>query len=253
MADGLFETMRVKEGKVLFEEDHFTRLWQGLKVLGFDLPLEVSEDMLKQQIMLLLKKNKCQGSARVRLSMTRGDGGLYDAINDQPAYIIQAWPLNDHIGEWNINGLVMGIQGEVKKSCDILSNIKHNNFLPYVIAALYAKKKQWNDAVVINSFGRIADTTIANIFIVKGEDISTPHLKEGCVAGIMRQALIRYSLENNSKIIEREITVQDLLSADEVFVTNSIQNIRWVQSIGESMYNNIITRKLYTSFIPTIS
>ncbi len=251
--DGLFETMRVKEGKVLFEEDHFNRLWQGLKVLGFDLPLDVSGEMLKRQITVLLKKNKCQGSARVRLSMIRGDGGLYDAINHQPAYIIQAWPLDDHIGEWNINGLVMGIQEEVKKSCDILANIKHNNFLPYIVAALYARKKQWNDAVVINSFGRIADTTIANIFIIKDENISTPHLKEGCVAGIMRQTLIRYLVENNWKITEREIAVPELLSADEVFVTNSIQNIRWVQSIGESRYNNTVTQKLYTSFIPTIS
>jgi branched-chain amino acid aminotransferase len=251
--DGLFETMRVKDGRVLFAEDHFNRLWQGLKVLGFELPLDISKDVLKEQISVLLKKNKCERSARLRLSMIRGDGGLCDAVNHRPAYIIQAWPLDDHVGEWNVNGLVMGIQEEVKKSCDILANIKSNNFLPYVMAALYAKRKQWNDAVVINSSGRIADTTIANIFIIKGENISTPHLKEGCVAGIMRQALIRYLLENNWAITEREISVEDLLSADEVFVTNSIQNIRWVQSIHETSYINAVTKKLYTSFIPTIS
>ncbi|MEO6720766.1 MAG: aminotransferase class IV [Ferruginibacter sp.] len=251
--DGLFETIKVKNDAILFEAAHFSRLWNGMRVLEFDFPAYFTKDILKEQIMQLAKKNNVERSARIRLSVFRGDGNLYDPVNNDPDYIIQALPLAADAGEWNINGLVTGIFREVKKNGDILSSLKHNNYLPSIMAARHAKKMKWDDTILLNSFGRIAETSIANIFIVRGEMISTPHLKEGCVAGIMRQALITYLQENNWKISEREITEQDLLVADEVFITNSIRNIKWVRQIGERVYTNIITQQIYNSFIPTIS
>ncbi len=62
-------------------------------------------------------------------------------LDNFPNYIIQTWALPEDNGELNSNGLDIGIYADVKKSCDILSNLKHNNYLPYVMAALHAKKK----------------------------------------------------------------------------------------------------------------
>lgn len=251
--DGLFETMKVKEGVLLFSEEHFSRLWNGMAVLGFELPAYFTKGFLKEHVCDLIKTNNIDASARVRLSVIRGDGGLLNAINNAPVYIIQASALNADIGEWNSDGLLIGVYDEVKKSCDVLSNLKHNNYLPYIMGARHAARMHWNDTIILNSFGRIADTAIANIFIVKDKMISTPHLKEGCIAGIMRQALIGHLLTNNWKVSERELTVEDLRSADEVFLTNSIRNIKWVQRIGETVYNSTITQQIYRSFLPTIS
>ena len=251
--DGLFETMRINSGRVVFEDEHFNRLWNGMNVLGFDVPAHFTKELLIEKILLLAKKNGIDNSGRIRLTVMKGDGGLYDAVNLHPLYLIQCWPIADHIGKWNSNGLVVCIYDEVRKSCDVLSNLKHNNFLPYVMAAQYAKKHQANDALVLNDFGRIADTTIANIFIVKNDVIRTPHLKEGCIAGIMRESVIRHLQKNGWEIEEGEITPADVLDADEVFLTNSIQNIRWVQRIGDSVYQNDLTHKIYNSFLPTIS
>jgi branched-chain amino acid aminotransferase len=251
--DGLFETIKMKNGKLLFEDEHFARLWKGLKVLEFDIPKHFTVEVLQKEISALAQKNGHEVAARIRLNIIRGDGGLYDAKNHLPAYIIQTWPLALGNGEWNSNGLVLGIYEAAKKSCDILSNLKHNNYLPYVLAALSAKKEKWNDAVVLNIHGRICDTTIANIFIIKDNVVYTPSLQEGCVAGIMRRAVIQTVLETNGQVVEKEITITDLLAADEVFLTNSMYHIRWVQRIGDIIYQNTMTQKIFMAMQSTIS
>ena len=251
-ADGLFETLKMKHGRLIFEDEHFARLWKGMQVLQFNLPKHFSPDKLQEEILTLTKKNKHEQSARIRITVFRGDGGLYDHIDNNPNYIIQTWPLPEHNGELNNNGLDMGIYTGVKKSCDILSNLKTNNYLPYVMAALEAKKQKWNDAIVLNTHGRICDATIANIFFVKEEVICTPALTEGAVAGVMRKHLLQQLTAAGFKCCEKEITVEELLDADEVFLTNAIYNIRWVKSIQDKKFTNNLVQKIYAAIAPTI-
>jgi branched-chain amino acid aminotransferase len=250
--DGLFETIKMINGKLLFEDDHFARLWKGLKALEFDVPKNLTVDFLQKEITALAQKNGHANAARIRLNIVRGDGGLYDAKNHLPNYIIQSWPLAPSNGEWNSNGLVLGIYEASKKSCDLLSNLKHNNYLPYVLAALKAKSQKWNDAIVLNTNGRICDTTIANIFIVKDGAVFTPSLQEGCVAGVMRRVVIQQVLKSGIDLIEKEISISELLAADEVFLTNSIYNIRWVQGIGDITFKNSLTYTIFSSLQSTI-
>jgi branched-chain amino acid aminotransferase len=250
--DGLFETIKMINGKLLFEDDHFARLWKGLKALEFEIPKNLTVDFLQKEITALAQKNGHANAARIRLNIVRGDGGLYDAKNHLPNYIIQSWPLAPSNGEWNSNGLVLGIYEAAKKSCDLLSNLKHNNYLPYVLAALKAKSQKWNDAIVLNTNGRICDTTIANIFIVKDGAVFTPSLQEGCVAGVMRRVVVQQVLKSGIDLIEKEISISELLAADEVFLTNSIYNIRWVQGIGDITFKNSLTYTIFSSLQSTI-
>jgi branched-chain amino acid aminotransferase len=177
---------------------------------------------------------------------------LYDAIDHKPNWLIQSWALPEDSGNWNSNGLELGIYTAIKKSRDLLSNLKHNNFLPYVMASLHAKKQQWNDAVVLNNEGRICETTITNIFLIKNGVVHTPSLAEGCVAGIMRKHILQQLDKLNMPFMEGEITMEDLLDADEVFLSNSIYRVRWVKSIGDKKYSNSQTQKIYAAIFPTI-
>jgi branched-chain amino acid aminotransferase len=249
--DGLFETIKSINGQLEFVDEHFARLWKGLKVLQFTIPKQFTPDYLEQEIQTLLKKNGHDKIARVRLTVFRGDGGLYDATDHKPNYLIQSWALPDETGSWNSNGLVVGIYTDVKKSCDILSNLKHNNFLPYAMGALHAKNEKWNDAVLLNTEGRLCDTTIANIFLIKDEVVYTPALAEGCIAGVMRANLIEKLTDAGYKLVEGKLSVIELLHADEVFLTNSVYNMRWVQSVGDKKYSNMQTQKIYAAFFST--
>ncbi|MFZ1452676.1 MAG: aminotransferase class IV [Ferruginibacter sp.] len=249
--DGLFETIKSINGQLEFIDEHFARLWKGLQVLQFTIPKQFTPDHLEQEIKTLLKKNGHSKLARVRLTVFRGDGGLFDAADHKPNYLIQSWALPDETGSWNSNGLVLGIYTDVKKSCDILSNLKHNNFLPYALAALHAKKEKCNDAILLNTEGRLCDTSIANIFLIKDEVVYTPALAEGCIAGVMRRNLIEKLTAAGYKLVEGKVTVDELLDAEEVFLTNSIYNLRWVQSIGDKQYTNRQTQKIYAAFFST--
>jgi branched-chain amino acid aminotransferase len=251
--DGLFETMKFKDGHLIFTDEHFNRLWNGMDILQFDIPKHFTREYLLQQISLLIKKNEIENVARIRLTVFRGDGGLYDAKDSSPNYIIQAWPLMGDAEKFNSNGLILGIYNEAKKSCDILSNLKHNNYLVSVMAALHAKKQKWNDAVILNTYNRICESTIANIFLISDNIIYTPLLSEGCVAGIMRKVLIDTISYLGFKLIEKQITIDELMEADEVFLTNSIYTIRWVHQVDNKKYANDITSKIYATLISKIS
>lgn len=250
--DGVFETIKMMDGKLQLEDEHFARLWKGMVTLGFDIPKHFSPGQLSALLLTLAEKNGHAPAARVRLQVFRGDGGLYDASNHQPHYIIQTWALPEGNGQLNSNGLSVGFYRDAVKSCDTLANLKHNNFLPYVMAALHAKKEKWNDALLLNNSGNLCDSTIANLFMVKNERLFTPAPDQGCVAGVMRRHVINQLKDGPWAVTERAISPEELLQADEVFLTNSIQYIRWVQRIENATYGNAITQKIYAALLPTI-
>ncbi len=240
--DGLFETMKFEKGVVILFEEHMHRLWKGLEKLGFELPALFNKDHIHKQVTNLLKKNG-HSTARIRLTAVRGNGGLYDAADHHPNVIIQSWPLQRDPG-LNVNGLQLTIYREALKPCDPFSNLKHNNYLCYLMGALYAKKNKCNDAVILNQHRRVCDSTIANIYIIKDKVLYTPSLEEGCISGILRQFLLHTLPALGFNIKEEAITEEMLLSADEVFLSNSIYNIRWVASVNDKTYSFEQTQKI---------
>ena len=235
--DGIFETIKIKNGKLILVDEHLERLWKGMLALKFSIGKFFTKEKLVEEIIALAKKNKLQ-DARVRLTIIRGEGGIYDAKNHSPNYIIEAINLPEGNGELNSNGLQLCFFEDAKKAIDNFSNLKSNNYLPYFMGALFAKENQCNDAIILNSQGNICDTTIANIFYIKNEIVYTPSLTQGCVAGVMRHWLIAKIQILGFTVNETIVTKKDLLAADEVFLSNSIYNIRWVKNIEETFFTN---------------
>ena len=248
--DGLFETLKFRNNQIILLDEHLARLWNGLRMLKFDISRLFNPDMLEQQINLLIKKNKLSG-ARIRLEVIRGDGGLYDTKSHSPIYIIQCWPLEATQDKLNENGLRLCIYEDAKKTIDQFSSLKHNNYLPYFMGAIAAKEQQCNDAVILNSNNNICDSTIANIFIISQNRIITPALSEGPIAGVMRNFVLQQLRQNGFDVTETTVSREMLLTADEVFLTNSIYNIRWVAEIENRKYLNDLTRKIFAAIRQT--
>jgi branched-chain amino acid aminotransferase len=242
--DGLFETMKVYKGQLLLKEFHMERLFTSLDLLKYPVPVLLIAEKLEKEILALCKKNNCEELARVRLSVWRGQGGLYDTASD-PEYIIECWPLAEAFTRLNENGLVIGLYPEARKSCDAFSNLKSANFLPYVLAATYAKENKWNDCLVLNQYDRVADSTIANIFICKGQSIITPSLKEGCVNGTMRKYVINQLTTIGYNIQESVIGIAELEEADGIFLTNAINGLQWVAQYGTKTYTKTTAEMVY--------
>jgi len=248
--DGLFETMKVTEGRICLEAYHFERFFSGLQLLQFVIPPSLTAGHVRDQVIELCKKNDCTDSARVRLSAYRGNGGLYEDTALQ--YIIESWPLAG-MHPFDETGLIAGVYPHAQKSCDTFSNLKSANYLPYVMAARYATANRWNDCLVLNQYGRVADATIANLFITTNNIILTPSLSEGCVNGVMRRHLLQQlpSLPGNYEVREQELTIEDVLQADEVFLTNAIRGIQWVKQVADKTYGNAQTRQINNELTKT--
>jgi branched-chain amino acid aminotransferase len=246
--DGLFETMKLIRGEIILGSYHFERLFAGLAQLQFRIPSLFTTKNLKANISILCKKNKCEKMARVRLSVFRGDGGLYDG-DQKLQYLIECWPVEETINEMNTNGFVIDIFPDAQKNCDYFSNLKSANYLPYAMAALFAKENKLNDCVLCNVKGHIADATIANIFLVKNKLIITPALSEGCINGVMRRFLIEKLQASRFDIREGVVTKNDMDSFDEVFLTNALYGIRWVKRFRHKTYTHTLTNGIYRDMI----
>jgi branched-chain amino acid aminotransferase len=249
--DGLFETMKMIKGCIILKEFHFERLYNGLNVLQFDVPKILNRAFFEKKINELVSKNNDVSAARIRLMLFRGNGGIFDVQNNKPNYIIESFPINE-VMKLNENGLVVDVFPDARKSIDAFSNLKSNNYLPYAMAGLFAKKNKLNDCIILNSFERICDSVIANVFIIRDNKIYTPPLAEGCVAGTMRRWLLEKINHKTYRVIEKSLTVIDILEADELFLTNSIYHIRWVKSFRDKNYTNVITKEIYKQIAQTI-
>jgi len=247
--EGLFETMRMQGGKIPLFDLHWQRLTNDLPKLYFNLPLHFTQDYLIEQIERLCRKNKLTEAARVRLTIFKGEGGIWEEPSSSFNWLLQCWSLPKTKPELNVNGLDIGVFEAGRKACDQFSNIKSNNYLIYALAAQYAKSNHWNEAIVLNQHNRICDTTIANIFFIKNNSFYTPSLSEGCVNGVMRTYLIDQLRKQNRAITEGAFSVSDLLEADEVFLTNAVQGLRWVKSFGMRTYTCQRTADVFHAFV----
>lgn len=243
--DGIFETLKLVDSEIIFEAFHFERLLNGLNLLQFIVPPFFTPVFLKEQILALCAKNSLWKAVRVRLNVFRKNGGLYDPIDHTPEWIIEAWELTENYFRLNENGLIVDLYRNAKKSCDAFSNLKSNNYLPYIMGALHARKHNLNDCLLLNSHERICDATIANVFWVHNKTIYTPPLSEGCVAGVTRRFLLQTLPEKGFSIQEKNLEPRDLQQADELFLTNAISGIRWVKEYQNKQYSNAFATRIF--------
>lgn len=238
--DGVFETIKVFNGKIILEQFHYDRLFLGLKMLQIknELPMQ----NFSAKILELCRKNNCTESARVRLAAFRNN-------QNKAEYVLEALPLPKEINQWNGKGLTIDLYPYSRKNADAFSNLKTTNFLPYVLAELFAKERGLDDAIVLNAFNFLADSSKANIFLIKKKKIYTPALHQGCVNGVMRRFLLDELKKNDYRIQQDEISEEDLLNAEEVFLTNSIYDIRWVEKFRDKTFSSEQVFSIYQQII----
>ncbi|HTI91028.1 MAG TPA: aminotransferase class IV [Puia sp.] len=250
--DGLFETMFVQEGRIRLAEYHFDRLLSGMAFLDFEIPSSFAEKLTKE-IRAVCEANGLSGAvaARVRLVIFRGESSFSGPPDRFPNYIIQSWPLSA-VHEPVEGGLAIGIFPDGRKACDRLSNLKSNNYLLYILAAHYAKKQGLDDCLVLNSQNRVVDSSIASLFYIRQGQFYTPPLSEGVVAGVMRRHLLDALPRAGYIVHEQPVTPEDLLTADEIFLTNALKGISPVRSLLGKAYTDRLAAAVYERLVKVL-
>lgn len=234
---GLFETMLVLDGQIQLKDYHFERLFAGIKQLMFVMPELMTKDWMEEEIMRTVKKNHFEKLCRVRFQIYGGRGGLFDGQNPWTEFIIDCQKVEPNMIQLNEKGLSLIYAQGLQKSMDSICNMKTTNAMLYCIAARQATAKKVDNAIVHNTNGNPIETTLANLYCIKGDTIYTPPLSEGPVAGVMRRYMLEQLPKKGFTVKEEPFTPDFLKSADAVFITNAIRRFKWVARIEDKEYS----------------
>ncbi|MBU0488249.1 MAG: aminotransferase class IV [Bacteroidetes bacterium] len=239
----MFESIRVADGIPLLIEAHIERLQAGMNLLGYDNNPELQTPNITGWVKKLADVNNIKVLGRARLMVFRSDGGLFKPETDKAEWILELTALPDDSNQ-PFRQIEAVICEEFPKPASRLSNIKSCNALVSVVSRRFAATHGADDAIIVNTMGRICEATSSNIFIVKNGILVTPALSEGCVAGIMRNHVIATLQQQGYQISEGEITREMMLEADEVFLTNAISRIISIKKIHNRNFSFSMTLEI---------
>ncbi len=242
--DGLFESVRIMNGKPINLENHYNRLVQGAKAIKMRFPAFFTVQFFEDKIVELLNVSEIKEGGKCRISLDRALGGTYIPETNEISYFIEVYPYEANYFELNSKGFEIDIYQEQKKQNNFLANFKTKNGLLYVMTAIAAKEKNLDDMLLTNEKGVIIESSNSNLFIVSNGVLYTPGLEDGCLAGTMRMQVINLAIQHGIKVYECSIMPQNLLAADEIFFTNAIRGIVWVGGYRTKRYYNSLGRKL---------
>lgn len=225
--DGVFETCLIRNGVIYDWNAHFSRLKAGL--LAIRIQAEISN--LEKKSQELIKKNKIK-SGILRIAISRGVGsiGYLPLKGIKPTIIIETLE-NRTKPKAPIKLMVSSYLKPSPKSLPV--NYKISNGLNSILARIESTEKNYFDAILLNEKNQICETSSANIFWIKDNVLYTPHLSCGCLAGTIREKIIKLS-KIKIKLVKTKLN--DLLKADEVFITNTSIGVLRVDEISKKKF-----------------
>lgn len=242
--DGLFESVRIMNGKPINVENHINRLVEGAKVLKMRIPTFLTTSFFETKIQELVDLSEIKEGGKCRISLDRASGGTYFPETNELNFFIEVYPYDANYFELNSKGIEVDLYTDLKKQKNFLSNFKTKNALLYIMSAITAKEKGLDDLLITNERGSILESSNSNLFLVSNGVLYTPSLDEGCLAGTMRMQIINLALKNGIKVYECSVLPQNLLAADEIFLTNAIRGISWVGGYRTKRYFNVVARRM---------
>ena len=238
--DALFETLKMANSKIYFLEDHYFRLMASMRMMRMEIPLNFTMEFFESELLKTAEENNLE-NARVRFTVFRKDGGLYNPTSNQIDYLIVASPLNVLVKET----YVVDIFKDYYLNSDILSTLKTTNKITNVLASIYASENGFDNCILVNERKQVVEAINGNIFTVKGNTIKTPSISEGCIKGITRKKIIEIvSKSDDYTLEETEISPFDLQKADEIFITNVIVGIQPITQYKKATFGTKVSSVL---------
>ena len=238
--DGLFETVRVHNGKICFWESHYFRLMSSMRILRMDIPLTWSPEELSSEILSFDPDPKID--YRVRLSVWRNGGIGYAPVNSSIDWSLHVMSI-DVLSIYVMSIYVMSIY-VMSISKGLLSNLKMSQSALYVLTAKFAKEQNVDDAILLSEDNRVLETSRGNVFVLSGNDILTPPLDDGVLRGVIREQVLKSSKALGLNVKEGRISPFDLLSAKEIWITNAINGIMAVSHYRKSTFESNIANEM---------
>jgi len=251
-ASAVFEGERAYSGKIFKSEEHTKRLFNSAKIIGMKIPYTEDEiTRVKNELIKKMNKNNCyirpvvwRGSQQMGLSTNNADINVAIALWDDWASYFKI--------EDRLTGLRL-ITSPWKRPAPDTAPFEAKASGPYIICTMskqFAEDKGYNDALMLDYRGYVAEGTGANIFFIKDKEIHTP-IPDCFLNGITRQTVIALVKDKGFNLIEKHLLPEDIGNYDEAFLTGTAAEITPIKSIDEIIYNvgeNTVSYQLMNDF-----
>lgn len=250
--DAVWEGLRVYNGRIFALNEHLDRLLDSAKAMAFtQIP---NRDTVKAAIFQTLQANAMRDGVHMRLTLTRGKkvtSGMSPQFNQYgPTLIVLAeWKAPVYDNTAGIRLITSSIRRNPPMCID--SKIHHNNLINNILAKIEANVAGADDAVMLDVFGYVSETNATNIFLIKRGQILTPHA-DSCLPGITRGKIIGLGRAAGFTVTERNLSIAELYTADEMFTTGTMGELSPVVDVdGRQIGAGVagpVTRRLQAIF-----
>lgn len=224
LGDGVFSTALVLEGQVVYRDAHLKRLLHACNVLGIDISRATLSDAMS-----LAANGVRLGSVRVTVTRGSGPRGIVPSGELRPAVIAS----NSEIGVGAMFCQLSLLPSSIRRNdTSPTAQLKTLGYLDAILATRQAREAGFDEPLMLNTHSRVACTGTGNIFVLRGNRLSTPPPSEGLLPGIMRAALLRVAPGLGIQVVQDQLTLEDLIGTDAVLVTNCLKLLATVTAIG---------------------
>jgi len=245
---GLFETMRCNNGVVFCLDDHLDRLFASAASLSISNTYE--QRYIVDAVYKVLKANELT-DARLRLTLTSGPMSASEDKN-KSTLLITATDLQSYPLEYYQKGVLVVLCPFRQNVTEPIFGHKTTSYFSRMLALQMAHQKKAAEALWFTTTNLLAEGCISNVFLVKDSIIYAPLLATPVLAGIARKAVCKIAADNSVKLIEKDLGIDELLAADEIFLTNVIMKIMPVNSVEKHTVSNgkvgPVTKKMLKLF-----
>jgi branched-chain amino acid aminotransferase len=256
---GVFEGIRgygTNDNLLLFRlHDHFVRLLESARIL--DLECKYSEIELENACLELIRSNKLKEDCYIRPIIFVGFSGINLGFINYPINTaIIAFPFKTYFGKPGLDVCVSSWTRTYDPVTPPMAKIC-GNYVNSVFAKRDAAKNGYDEAIMLNSVGKVSEGTGENIFVVKNGMLITPSLGSSILGGLTRDTIIYLSGRNRIRVIEREVARSELYTADEIFLTGTAAGIAPVISVDRRPVGNgkvgPVTERLAKAYFDLVS
>ena len=246
---GLFETMRAYQRNVFRLDSHLSRLTASAETLGFS----ITGIDLRTAVADVIRENQLE-NARIRITVSIGEGGMTPDPGscDKPTVLITVadyQPYPERVYQAGFRTIVSSIH---RNSQSPISRLKSTSYLDSLLARQQARDSGVDEAILLNDKGHIAEASMSNVFLVANDMLITPDEDAGILPGITRAAVLETGGQLGIECLERNVTLEELVSAEEAFLTNSVMEIMPLAELDDKPVGSgrpgEITRRLMTAY-----
>lgn len=229
---GFFETILYTNRSFPAIQYHWSRLKTSADILSIALPFDET-DLLKMLKELVLKNNAKNKTLGARLTITEGiaERSIIAPKDNQPTTLIELFPYSESTDSWSAC-----IVETRRNEFNLTSRIKTTSYLDSILAKKEAVSKGFNEAILLNTKGFISECATSNIFFVKNNQLVTPPISDGALPGTTRQIILD-KLSKQFEIKVESVKPEDILLADEVFITNALMRIKPISKIDNKIFS----------------